>query len=130
MVHLSRGLLWQRWGVSSAFYPFLSFFGIWAVPSYVPFVFSMNETVLPWLPLVLVFVPISTLAISLAFGLSVGRIVWACLRRLLPLLAITLFYIGDLLVLHLLGLWLNMVSVALLGVPVIAVELLALVLFF
>jgi len=130
MVHLSRGLLWRRWLICSAFDPFLGLLGIWAVLGCVPFVFSIKEIILPSLPLVLVSVPIPTLAISLAFGLSVGRIVWACHRRLLPLLAITLFYIENLLVLHLLGLRLTLAYVAILGVSVTAMELLALVLFF
>ena len=78
-----------------------------------PFVFSMEETVLPSLPLVLVFVPVPTLDISLAFGLFLGRVVWTYLPQLLPLLVVSsLFY------------------VALLGISTVALELLALVLFF
>ena len=69
MVHLSCGLLWQRWRICSAFDPFLGLLGIWAIPSDVPFVFSMEETILPSLLLVLVSIPDPTLAISLAFGL-------------------------------------------------------------
>ena len=70
---------------------------------YVPFVFSMKETILPSLPLILAFVPIPTWTISLAFGLSQGHVVLACLRWPLPLLdASLLFYIKNLLVLRLL----------------------------
>jgi len=98
---------------------------------YVPFVFSMKETILPSLPLILASVPIPTMAISLALGLSQGRVVLAWLRWLLPLLAASLlFYIENLLVLRLLCLRLALVFVALLGVSVVALELLALVLFF
>ena len=91
----------------------------------------MKETTLSLLPLIVVSVPIPTLVISLAFGLSQGHVVLACLRWLLPLLATSLlFYIENLLVLRLLCLRLALVSVALLGVFVVALELLALVLFF
>jgi len=104
---------------------------VWAVPGYVPFVFSMKETILPSLSLILVYVPIPTLAISLAFGWSQGHVVLACHCWLLPLLvASLLFYIENLLVLRLLCLWLASVSIALLGVSIVALELLALVLFF
>ena len=131
MAHLSHELLWQRWWICSTFDPFLGLLGVWAVPSYVPFVFSMKEIILPSLPLILVFVPIPTLAISLAFGLSQGHVVLAYLCWLLPLLvASLLFYIENLLVLRLLCLWLASVSIALLGVSIVALELLALVLFF
>ena len=102
-----------------------------AVPNYVPFVFPMKETILPSLPLILVSVPIPTLATSLAFELSQGCVVLACLRWLLPLLATALlFYIENLLVLGLLCLRLALVFVAILGVSVVALELFALVLFF
>ena len=91
----------------------------------------MKETILPSLPLILVSVPIPTLATSLAFELSQGCVVLACLRWLLPLLAASLlFYVENLLVLRLLCLQLALVSIALLGVSTIALELLALVLFF
>ena len=123
--------MWWRLWICSGFDPFLGLLGVWAVPNYVPFVFSMKERILPSLPLVLVSVPIPTLAISLAFRLFLGHIVWASLRWLLPLLAISsLFYVEDLLVLCLLWLWLTLASVALLGASAIALELLALVLFF
>jgi len=90
----------------------------------------MKETILPSLPLILVYVPIPTLAISLAFGLSQGCVVFAYIRWLLPLLvASLLFYIENLLVLRLLCLRLASVSIALLGVSIVALELLALVLF-
>ena len=96
-----------------------------------PFVFSIEETILPSLPLVLIFVLVSTLAISLAFGLFVGRVVWDYLRRLLLLLVVSLlFYVEDLLVLCLMWLRLTLASVTLLGIFVVALELLALVLFF
>ena len=96
-----------------------------------PFVFSMKETILPSLSLVLVSVPVPTLAISLAFGLFLGRVVWDCLCWLLPLLAISsVFYVEDLLVLRLLWLWLTLASVTLLGISAVGLELLALVLFF
>ena len=91
----------------------------------------MKEVVLPSLPLVLVSILVPALAISLAFGLFLRRAVWACLRRLLPLLAASLlFYIKDLLALPLLWLQLALAYVAPLGVPAIALELLALVLLF
>ena len=105
--------------------------GVWAILGCVPFVFSIKETILPSLPLVLVSIPVPTLAISLAFGLFLGHAVWACFRLLPPLLAVSsLFYVEDLLVLCLLWLWLTLASVALLGASAIALELLALVLFF
>ena len=105
--------------------------GVWAVLGCVPFVFSMKETILPSLSLVLVSVPVPTLAISLAFGLFLRRAVWVCLHQLLPLLAVSLlFYVEDLLALPLLWLWLALASVALLDIFAIALELLALVLFF
>ena len=91
----------------------------------------MKETILPSLPLVLVFVLVPTLAISLAFGLFLGQVVWACLCQLLPLLVVSsLFYVEDLLFLCLLWLWLTLASVALLGISAVALELLALVLLF
>ena len=96
-----------------------------------PFVFSMKETILPLLLLILVSAPVPTLSISLAFRLFLGHVVWACLRQLLPLLAISsLFYVEDLLVLRLLWLRMTLASVALLGISAVALELLALVLFF
>ena len=89
----------------------------------------MEEIILPSLPLVLVSIPVPTLAISLAFRLFLGRAVWACLRWLLPLLAISLqFYVEDLLALPLLWLRLALASTAPLDVPAIAQEVLALVL--
>ena len=131
MVHLSHELLWRRWQICSAFDPFLGLLGIWAVLGCVPFVFSMKEIILPSLPLVLVSVLVPTLAISLAFGLFLGRIVWDCLRRLLPLLAVSLlFYVEGLLVLRLLWLRLTLAFVVVLGVSTVALELLALVLLF
>ena len=91
----------------------------------------MKETILPLLCLVLVSVPVPTLAISLAFGLFMGQVVWACLCQLLPLLVVSsLFYVEDLLFLCLLWLWLTLASVALLGISAVALELLALVLLF
>ena len=81
--------------------------------------------------MVLVSLLVPALAISLVFGLFLRRAVWACLRRLLPLLAISLlFYVEDLLALPLLWLRLALASVALLGVSVAALKLVALVLFF
>ena len=65
----------------------------------------MKEAVLPLLPLVLVSILVPALAISLAFGLFLRHAVWAYLRRLLPLLAVSLlFYVEDLLALPLLWL--------------------------
>ena len=90
----------------------------------------MKATILPLLPLVFVFILVSTFSISLAIGLSLGHIAWSCLCQLLPLLAITLlFYVENLLVLRLLSLRLSLVSVALLGVSAITLELFAVVLF-
>ena len=91
----------------------------------------MEETILPLLPLVLVSIPVPTLAISLAFGLFLRCAVWACLRRLLPMLAIfLLFYVEDLLALPLLWLRLALASVARMDISAATLELLALVLFF
>jgi len=88
----------------------------------------MKEAVLPLLPLV--SIPVPTLAICLAFGLFLRRTVWAYLRRLPPLLAASLlFYVEDFLALPLLWLRLALAFVALLGVPAVALKLLALVLF-
>ena len=121
----------RRLPVCSALDPFLGLLCVWAVPGYVPFVFSKKETILPSLPLILVSVLIPPLAISLAFKWSQGRVVLACLRWLLPLLAASLlFYVENLLVLRLLHLRLAYISVALLGVSVVALELLPLLLFF
>ena len=131
MVHLSCGLMWRRWRICSAFDAFLGLLGIWAIPGDVPLVLSMKEAVLSSLPLVLVSVLVPALAITLAFGLFLRRTVWACLRRLLPLLAASLlFYIKDLLALPLLWLRLALASTAPLGVPAIALELLTLVVLF
>ena len=105
--------------------------GVWAILGCVPFVFSIKETILPSLPLVLVSISVPALANSLVFGLFLRHAVWACLRWLLPLLAISLlFYVKDLLALPLLWLQLALASVALLGVSTAALEPLALVLFF
>ena len=113
------------------FYPFLGLLSIRAIPGDVPLVLSIKEAVLPLLPLVLVSILVPTLAISLAFNLFLRRTVWACLRWSLPLLAASLlFYIKDLLALPLLWLQLALAYVAPLGVPAIALELLALVLLF
>ena len=131
MIYLSWGLLLRRLLICSAFNPFLGLLGIWTIPSDVPLILSMKETVLPSLPLVLVSIPVSTLAISLAFGLFLRRTIWACLHRLLPLLATSLlFYMKDLLALPLRCLQLALASVAPLGVPTVALELLGLVLLF
>ena len=84
------------------FDPLLGLLNIRAVPGDVPLIFSMKEAVLPSLPLVLVSILVPALAISLAFGLFLRRVVWACLHRLLPLLAASLMlYIKDLLALPL-----------------------------
>jgi hypothetical protein len=58
LVYLPWDLLRQRLQVFSAFYPFLGFLCIWAVPSYMPFILSMEEEILPLLPLFFVFVPL------------------------------------------------------------------------
>ena len=130
MVYLSCALLYRRLRICSAFDPFLGLPSIRVVPGDVPFVFSMEETILPSLPLVLVSIPVPTLAISLAFGLFLRHAVWAYLRWLLPLLAISLLlYVEDLLALPLLWLRLALASVALLGISAVALEQLALVLF-
>ena len=91
----------------------------------------MKEAVLPLLPLILVSIPVPALTISLAFMLFLRRVVWTCLRCLLPLpVASLVFYVKDLLALPLLWLWLALASVAPLGIPTAFLELLALVLFF
>ena len=56
MVDLPSRLLWQRLRVCPIFYPLLGFFCIWAISGDVPFVFSMEKTILPSLPWLLVFV--------------------------------------------------------------------------
>ena len=90
------------------FYPFLGLLSIRAIPGDVPLVLSIKEAVLPLLPLVLVSILVPTLAISLAFGLSQGCVVFAYIRWLLPLLvASLLFYIENLLLLCLLCLRLS-----------------------
>ena len=102
MVYLSCALLYRRLRICSAFDPFLGLPSIRVVPGDVPLVLSMKEVVLPSLPLALVSVLVPALAISLAFGLFLRRVVWACLHRLLPLLAASLMlYIKDLLALPL-----------------------------
>ena len=91
----------------------------------------MKEAVLPSLPLVLVSISIPALAISLTFGLFLRHIVWACLRRLLPLLAASLLlYIKDMLALPLRWLRLALASATSLGIPAVTLELFALVLLF
>ena len=80
MVHLSCGLLWRRWQICSAFDPFLGLLGIWAIPGDVPFVFSMEETILASLPLVLVSILVPALAIFLALRLFLRHAVWAYLH--------------------------------------------------
>ena len=115
----------------STFDHFLGLLGIWAIPGDVPFVFSMEETILPSLPLLLVSILVPTLVISLAYGLFLRHTVWVCLRRLLPLLAISMmFYVEDLLALPLLWLRLALASVARMDISAATLELLALVLFF
>ena len=131
MIYLSWGLLLRRLLICSAFNPFLGLLGIWTIPSDVPLILSMKETVLPSLPLVLVSILVPALTIFLTFRLFLRRTIWACLRRLLPLLAASLlFYIKDLLALPLLLLWLTLTFAAPLDVPTVAQELLALVLLF
>jgi len=131
MVYLSCGLLWRRLQICSAFDSFLGLLGIWTIPSDVPLILSMKETVLPSLPLVLVSIIVLAFTIFLAFELFLRRTIWACLRRLLPLLAASLlFYIKDLLALPLLFLCLTLTFAAPLDVPTVALELLALVLLF
>lgn len=78
--------------------------------------------------LVVGFVSISSLAISLTLRLSLGHNPWTCLHQLLPLLAIALLYAENLLALCLRGLLLTLASIALFGVSVATLELLALVL--
>ena len=91
----------------------------------------MKEAVLPLLPLILVSIPVPALTISLAFMLFLRRVVWTCLRCLLPSpVASLVFYVKDLLALPLLWLWLALAFVAPLGIPTAFLELLALVLFF
>jgi hypothetical protein len=59
----------------------------------------MKEAILPSLPLFLVLVLFLPLIVPFAFMLFLGRVVWACLRLLLPLLAASLLlYIEDLLI--------------------------------
>ena len=56
MVDLPGGLLWRRLRVCPVFYSLLGLFRIWAISGDVPFVFSMEETILPLLPWFLVFI--------------------------------------------------------------------------
>ena len=131
MVYLSCGLLWRRLRICSAFDPFLGLLSIRAVLGDVPLVLFIKEAVLPLLLLVLVSVLVPALAISLTFDLFLRHVVWACLHRLLPLLAASLLlYIKDLLALPLWWLRLVLASAASLGVPAVALELFALVLLF
>jgi hypothetical protein len=131
MVYLSCGLLWRRLRVCSTFDPFLGLLSIWTIPGDVPLILSTEEAILPSPPLVLVSILVPALAISLAFGLILRCSAWACLHRLLPLLAASLlFYIKDFLALLFLWLWLALATAAPLGVPAIGHELLALVLLF
>jgi 4-amino-4-deoxy-L-arabinose transferase-like glycosyltransferase len=64
MVYFPSRLLLQRLRVVSIFYPFLRFLIIWAIPSDMALVFSMEETILPPLLLVLVLAPASILIVS------------------------------------------------------------------
>lgn len=87
IARMLRGCGSPLWGIDAAeggvgfvFDPFLRVFGIWAIPYCVLLVFPREKTVLPSLPLVLVFVLVSSLGICFTFGLSSGHIVWACLR--------------------------------------------------
>ena len=131
MAYFSCGLLRRRLRICSALDSFLGLLSVRAIPGDVPVVFSMKEAVLSSLSLVLVSVPVSTLTISLAFGLFLRWIIQAYLHRLLPLLtASLLLYIEDMLVLPLLWLQLALASAAFLGIPVVALELFALVLLF
>ena len=131
MVYLSCALLYRRLRICSAFDPFLCLLSIRTIPSDVPLVRSMQEAVLPSLSLVLVSILVPALAISLAFGLFLRLTIWACLCWLLPLLAASLLlYIKDMQALPLQWLWLALASIAPLGIPAVALELLALVLLF
>jgi len=49
------------------FYPLLGFFRIWAISGDMPFVFSMEETILPSLSLFLIFVLALLLIVFFAF---------------------------------------------------------------
>ena len=131
MAHLSCRLLWRRWRICSAFDPFLGLLGIWAIPGDVPFVFSIEETILPSLPWFLVFVLAFLLIVFLAFVLLLRCFALFCLRHLLPLLATPLLlYVENLLIRRLLRLWLALAFVAPLSVPTVSLVLLVLILFF
>ena len=96
-----------------------------------PFVFFMEETILSSLPWFLVFVPALLLIVFFTFILLLRCFVLFCLRHLLPLLAIPLLlYVENLLVMHLLRLWLALASVAPLSFPAVSLVLLVLILFF
>ena len=56
MVDFSCGLLWQRLSVCPVLYPLLSFPRVWAISGDVPFVLSMEKTILPSLSWFLVLV--------------------------------------------------------------------------
>ena len=87
MVDLTGGLLWRRLRVCPVFYPLLGFFSIWAISGDVPFVFSMEEIILPSLPWLLVFVLAFLLIVFFAFILLLGCFALFYLQHLLPLLA-------------------------------------------
>ena len=78
MVDLPSGLLWRRLRVCPVFYPLLGFFCIWAISGDMPFVFSMEETILPLLPWFLVFI------------LALLLIVFFCLRTASVMLSFVL----------------------------------------
>jgi hypothetical protein len=89
----------------------------------------MKEIILPLLSWFLVFVLVLPLTVFPAFALLVGWLVLLCLRHLLPLLAASLlFYVENLLVRSLLRLQLALASVAPLNVFATCLVLLVLIL--
>jgi hypothetical protein len=91
--------------------------------------FSMKETILFPLFLLLVFIPAFPLAIPFALIMSLGRVLCSSFRHLLPLLSTALLlYVEHLLVLALLLLLLTLISVVSLCISVASLLLLVLVL--
>jgi hypothetical protein len=116
--------------VCSAFDPLLCFFSFWAIPGDMPLIFSIEEAVLLTLPLFLVFIQVSTLAISFCLVGPLGFVLCSCLRRCLPLLTIArLLNVETLLALALLLLMLAFACIVSLSIPVVSLLLFLILLF-
>jgi hypothetical protein len=92
-------LLLRKLWVLPTLYPFLSFFGICAIPSDMPFVFPMEEAILPLWLLVLISVLALALVVSSVILLVVRPTALLSPLCLLSLLVISLvIYVENLLV--------------------------------